>query len=74
MAHELAKTILITKVCEIIAKKHRISLKEARDKFYASEIIKLIDDDELGLYGESPWYIFAYFEEENKSKSDYGLS
>ena len=64
MDHTLAKSILITGVIELIAKDERISLDEARDKLYSSRIIDLIDDDETGLYGESPLFVFSLFKQE----------
>lgn len=67
MSHTLSKSILIVKVIELIAEKHSISIEEARDKLYSSELIDLIDDDETGLYGESPLYVFSLFEQENKN-------
>ena len=63
MNHVLAKTIIITKVIELIAEKYHLSLKEARDLLYRSDVIKLIEDDETGLYGESPLYSFSIFEQ-----------
>ena len=68
MEHVLAKTLLITKVTELIADKYKISLAEARDELYSSDIIGFIDDDETGLYGESPLYVFSLFEKEKSSK------
>ena len=68
MEHLLAKTLLITKVTELIAKKYSISLAEARDELYSSDIIGFIDDDETGLYGESPLYVFSLFEKEKSGK------
>ena len=66
MAHNLSKSILIVKVTELIAEKYHLSLTEARDKLYSSDTIKLIEDDETGLYGESPLYVFSLFEKEIK--------
>lgn len=66
MAHELSKTILITKVTELIAEEYRISISQARDMLFDSEIINLIDNDETGLYGESPLYVFSLFQEKHK--------
>ncbi len=68
MEHLLAKTLLITKVSELIAQKYNLPIGEARDRLYASEIIGLIEDDETGLYGESPLYVFSLFETEQKSR------
>ena len=67
MAHELSKTIIITKVTELIAEEYRISISKARDMLYNSNVIKLIDDDETGLYGESPLYVFSLFQKEQKN-------
>lgn len=68
MAHELSKTILITKVSELIAEEYRISLSKAREMLYFSNVITLIEDDETGLYGESPLYVFSLFQKEQKKK------
>lgn len=68
MEHPLAKILLITNVTELIAKKYSISLAEARDELYSSDIIGFIDDDETGLYGESPLYVFSLFEKEKNNK------
>ncbi|MBQ3317392.1 MAG: hypothetical protein IJG69_05540 [Spirochaetales bacterium] len=63
MNHVLSKTILISKVVELIAQKERIPLKDARNLLYGSDLIRLIEDDETGLYGESPLYVFSLFEQ-----------
>ena len=70
MEHLLAKTLLITCVTELIAKKRSISLADARDELYSSEIINFIDDDETGLYGESPLYVFSLFEKEKNKNNN----
>ena len=67
MEHLLTKSIIIVKVTELIADGLNISLSEARDKLYSSDLIILIEDDETGLYGESPLYAFSLFEEEMKN-------
>lgn len=69
MSHQLAKTIIITRVTELITKKYRLSIEEARDRLYQSRLIDLIDDDELGLYGESPLYVFSLYENEVSKKA-----
>ena len=65
MEHVLSKTILITETIELIAKKYRISLKEARDRFYSSQVIELLDDDETGLYSQSALYLLSLYEEKS---------
>lgn len=63
MEHVLAKTILISEVINLIAKNYKLTIDEARDKFYSSDIINMLDDDETGLYGQSALYIFSLYEE-----------
>ena len=68
MNHALSKTILIDKVIELIAQKSKVSLDMARHSLYNSNVIDLIDDDETGLYGQSPLYIFSLFDEERNKQ------
>lgn len=62
MAHELTKMILVSHVVELIAEKYKVSVDEARDRLYHTPVIKYIEDDETGLYGESPLYCFSLYE------------
>ena len=71
MEHTIVKTILITGVCELVSEKYKITLAEARDRVYLSGVVKLIEDDETGLYGESALYIFSIYE---KKIMDYNLN
>ena len=68
--HMLAKILIIKRVIELVSKKYRITLLEARDLLYESKTIDLIDDDETGLYGQSPLYVFSLFELEMKEKDN----
>ena len=63
MEHVLSKTILISQVVELIAKKYKLTLEEARNRFYDSDIIDMLDDDETGLYGESALYLLSLYED-----------
>ena len=65
MEHVLAKTILISQVVELIAKKYKLTLEEARGRFYDSRAIEMLDDDETGLYRESALYLLSLDEKEN---------
>lgn len=71
MEHTIVKTILITEVCELVSEKYKITLAEARDRVYLSGVVKLIEDDKTGLYGESALYIFSIYE---KKMMDYNLN
>ena len=62
--HILSKTILITQTIELIAKKYKLSIDEARNNFYSSKVIEMLDDDETGLYGESALYLLSLYEKE----------
>ena len=66
--HSLAKFLIFTDVVEMIFREYRVSLDDARERFYASEIIKFFSDDELGLYGDSPNYIFSLYKKEQIRK------
>ena len=61
MSHILANTILISQTIELIAKEYKISIEEARDRFFNSQIIELLEDEETGLYGESALYLLSLY-------------
>ena len=68
MNHVLSKTILISQTIELIAKKYKLSIEEARDRFYESSVIKMLDDDETGLYGQSALYLLSLYDKFLKTK------
>ena len=68
MAHTLVKAVIASHVIELIAEKYKLSIEGATDLFYMSDTIKLLSDDETGLYGESFLYVFSLFVEEINSK------
>ena len=73
MEHVLSKTILVSQVIELIAKKYKLSVGEARNRFYESDVIEMLDDDETGLYGESALYLLSLYEKhELKNKKNEG--
>lgn len=63
MKHVLEKTVLISDTIELIAKKYKIKISEARDRFYKSDVVRMIDDDSTGLYGESALYLLSLYDE-----------
>lgn len=67
MEHVLAKTIISVGVIELISKHFKVTLDEARDLFYNSDVVDLLDDDETGLYGQSPLFAFSIFERHYKN-------
>ena len=62
MKHVLSKTILISQTIELIAKKYNLTIDEARNRFYESDVIRMLDDDNAGLYGESALYLLSLYE------------
>ena len=68
MEHVLSKTILISQTIELIAKKYKLSIEESRNRFYQSDVIEMLDDDETGLYGESALYLLSLYENYFKNK------
>ena len=67
MANTLSKSILISQVTELIAKQYKIKIDDARDLFYQSKVLEMLNDDETGLYGESALYLFSLFQIENNN-------
>lgn len=45
-----------------------LSIEEARNRFYESNVVRLLDDDETGLYGESSLYLLSLYEKETLAK------
>ena len=69
MEHILSKIILISQTIELIAKKYKLTIEEARNRFYSSKIVEMLDDDETGLYGESALYLLSLFDEQLKKRT-----
>lgn len=61
MGHSLVKGLNIPSVVKMIEKEYHITENEALALFYKSRIAELYADDDSGLYGQSPNYIFSLF-------------
>jgi hypothetical protein len=70
MAHNMVKATIIPDIIYLIAEKYGISESEALDMFYTSATAASLDDDETGLYGQSPLYIFSLFVEEINEREE----
>jgi hypothetical protein len=66
MAHGLIKAAIIPEIIRLIAEKYSISEEQALDMFYTSATAASLADDETGLYGQSPLYIFSVFNDETQ--------
>lgn len=60
--HHLIKTILIPQIVELLMKNKNLSENEALSVFYHSEVAKLLEDDSMGLYGQSALYLYSLIE------------
>jgi len=64
MAHSLIKATIIPDIIKLIAEEYSVSQEKALDMFYTSATAVSLDDEETGLYGQSPLYIFSLFLED----------
>ena len=62
LPYDISKTIIAYKTIELIAKNYKLSIQDARDKFYNSEVVDLLEDNETGLYGQSALYLLSLYE------------
>jgi len=68
MAHATVRATILPEIIRLICKNDGISESQALDMFYSSATGKNFADDETGLFGQSPLYIYGLFEEERKGK------
>ena len=59
MDYTLVKAILAAKVIELISNDKKVSLEDATKIYYDSILPTLLSEDETGLYGDSPQYIYS---------------
>jgi predicted nucleotidyltransferase len=69
MAHGLIKATIIPEIVRLIAEQYSVSEEQALDMFYTSATAASLGDDETGLYGQSPLYIFSIFNDEMQTAS-----
>lgn len=66
MEHYLIRATIIPQIVEMIEEKYNLSEKKALKALYTSATGASLADDETGLYGQSPLFIFGLFQEEKK--------
>lgn len=64
MAHATIRATILPEILKMISEYLNITENEAMDIFYTSAIGSSFADDETGLYGQSPLYIYGLFKEE----------
>ncbi len=69
MAHATVRAAILPEIVRRISETYQISEKEAMERFYTSATGSSFADDETGLYGQSPLYIFNLYKEECEEKS-----
>ncbi|MBO7637566.1 MAG: hypothetical protein J6Y16_07945 [Treponema sp.] len=57
--HHLVKTILIPRVAELLMSNKGLSEDDALRAIYESPIATLLEDDSMGLYGQSALYVYS---------------
>ena len=62
--HHLTKTVLITQVAELLMKNKGLSEDDALRTIYESPIAPLLEDDSMGLYGQSAFYVYGLIVDE----------
>lgn len=66
--HHLIKTILIPQVATLLMQEKNLSENESLDIIYNSKITNFLEDDSMGLYGQSALYIYGLIEKELTAK------
>ncbi|MCM1440673.1 MAG: hypothetical protein NC131_15960 [Roseburia sp.] len=66
MAHATVRATILPEIIKLICGDKHISEQQALDMFYSSKTGESFADDDTGLYGQSPLYIYGLFKEETK--------
>ena len=68
MGHHLIRATILPQIINNITKSYKVDENEALHMFYTSHTGCVFSDDDSGLYGQSPLYIFSIFEQEHREK------
>ena len=66
MSHAKVRATILPEIVGLICKNNKVSEMKALDMFYSSATGANFADDNTGLYGQSPLYIYGLFENEMK--------
>lgn len=64
MSHSLVRSVNIPNIVKLISEQYNIEELEALRRFYLSKTGDAYADDETGLYGQSPLYVFSLYQRE----------
>ena len=57
--HHLVKSILLTQVAELLMENKGLAEDEALRTIYESPVAQLLEDDSMGLYGQSALFLYG---------------
>jgi hypothetical protein len=66
MSHALIRATITPEIIRLIQEKYAVDEDTALNMFYTSATAASLADDDTGLYGQSPLYIFSLFNEERE--------
>lgn len=66
MAHSTVRATILPEIIKLICDNQNVTEKEALDMFYSSATGSSFADDDSGLFGQSPLYIYGLFIQEAK--------
>ena len=64
MGHSTVRAVILPEVIKMIMKRYDLDETAALDAFYRSATGAAFSDDETGLYGQSPNFIFGLYTQE----------
>lgn len=64
MDHSTIRATLLPSIIDMIMNRYKMEESAALDAFYRSATGAAFSDDETGLYGQSPLYIFGLYVQE----------
>ncbi len=71
MERYITRATILPKIIELIMEKFKLNEREALGAFYRSATGASFSDDDTGLYGQSPIFIFGLYEKEVDEKEGY---
>ncbi|MBP7480082.1 MAG: hypothetical protein KA785_06505 [Spirochaetaceae bacterium] len=63
-SHHLVKTVLIPQIIKLLMENYAINENKALQIMYTSPTGRCLDDDSLGLYGQSALFLYGLIEED----------
>ena len=74
MGHAAVRALILPEIITKIMHQYGLEENAALDQFYRSATGASFADDETGLYGQSPNYIYSLYEQEVEDRENHALS